>query len=199
MVLQALDVNRQAASAAYSTLQCILRPGSMSPKMMALNRALVARMDGVQQCCCLLCPVFSPQDAVATCVGEQIFCCLLAFCEAKCLFVDALRRTTTISAQTHIIFCKCECYGSGSMQLRQHMHACRCAIVHVVLAGCQLPFFVLQLGKHTRPNGCRSLRCLLASWTACMGSPPLWTTCFRHVHIRSAHRTSSQAWNVVQS
>ena len=72
VIMQAFDVSRQAASAAYSILQCILRPGSMSPKMMALNRALVARMDGVHRCCRLLCPVFSPQEAMEASLGEHL-------------------------------------------------------------------------------------------------------------------------------
>ena len=171
VIMQAFDVSRQAASAAYSILQCILRPGSMSPKMMALNRALVARMDGVHRCCRLLCPVFSPQEAVEASLGEQFICCLTALCEAKRLFTDAPRKGQKYAGNECPTSCcalhLCECHGSGSMQLRQH------AVVQVVLAGCQLPFFVLQLGKHTRSNGCPSLRCLLASWTACMGLPPL--------------------------
>ena len=83
VIMQAFDISRQAASAAYSILQCILRPGSMSPKMMALNMALVARMDGVHRCCRLLCPVFSPQEVMEASLGEQSICCLTALCEAK--------------------------------------------------------------------------------------------------------------------
>ena len=105
-IMQAFDVSRQAASAAYSIVQCILRPGSMSPKVMTLNSALVARMDGVHRCCHLLCPVFLPQEAVEASLGEHFFCCLTAFHEAKCLFADAHRRDKSMQAmhaQSHVV------------------------------------------------------------------------------------------------
>ena len=76
VLLQAFDVSRPAASAAYSILQCIMKPGVTSPEVMALNSALVARMDGIHRCCRLLCPVFSPQEAVEAAFGEHTVCYL---------------------------------------------------------------------------------------------------------------------------